>query len=394
MSVKRVKVNFEELPFQLGVKDRVFSAGSCFAAESARYLESRGMPVLFNPFGTLYNLHSIYMLLERVFQGYRYSEDDLFCEEGLYFSAEHAVHFDSREAGEALALINGVIERIAPAIKESTLFILTPGTSVVYLYNDRVVANCHKLPHRCFTRRLLTVAESEHYLEKITSLVKRHCPRASVLFTLSPVRHSPDNLVENSYSKSILRTALGRASAYGASYLPTYEVVLDELRDYRHYKRDGLHLRREAVDYIMERFAELAFDYGLRAHMRAVTKLKGLASHRAKDPASEATFRLLERIGREVLILEGVRASSILSEIKLAAAVRLVKHFYRRPGTTELLERLLAGSPAESRFFRLILELKRGKGSGLDELKGLNLKSKRLERFRRQAIYDFLVGSG
>lgn len=391
MAAKKTTVNIDDFPFKLGVKDELFTMGSCFAAESAAYLERLGVDLLCNPFGTIYNLHSIYRGLCRLFSGEYYEQSELFCEEGLYFSPDHAARFDSRSPAEAVNLINDELKAAAPRLKRCTTFIITPGTSVVYSYGGSIVANCHKLPHQSFSKSLLTVEESTAYIEKIIALIKEHIPGANIIFTLSPIRHSPSNLVENSYSKAILRAALGRVGELGACYFPSYELVLDELRDYSCYRADGLHLKRGAVDYIMERFATLAFSDRLKSYIKAVAKLKNLASHRPKEPASEASLALLGKICREALCLERERGSRLIRAIKRAAASRLVEKFAATGEAQRQLNELFEKGSIEHKLFDAALRLQRGEQEAAGELKELVPEKRRLERFRRRILYNYLL---
>lgn len=252
----RTRVEFD-LPFRLNPHTAVVSsAGSCFADEVAGRLADAGLDVQRNPNGIVYNPVS---LADSVLG----KEADLFEFNGLWHSWNHHGSFSSTSRGELEQKIENARSAFREHLRKSDLLILTPASAVVFqlIENQQIVANCHKVPGTRFQRRLLTFQECCAALISIAEFVASFAPECRMVFTLSPVRHNPGDLILNSRSKSLVLNAIHECCDRfeNVFYFPAFEIMNDELRDYRFYKEDMLHPNALAVDIITRSFAAVCF---------------------------------------------------------------------------------------------------------------------------------------
>lgn len=240
---------------QVGYGRPVLMMGSCFTDEVGARMQASGMQVLCNPMGTLYNPQSIALLLRRAVNGQPITEQHLVHQDGLWHSWLHHGSFSHPDQQQVLAAANEAIHRTHLFLQQRPLLIITFGTAWVYhlLGNDvvDVVANCHKLPARNFERRALSV---ESIVRDWASLLSDL--GLDTLFTISPIRHMADGAHGNQLSKATLLLAVEQLLSDTVHYFPSYEIMLDELRDYRFYARDLCHPSDLAVDIIWQRFQE------------------------------------------------------------------------------------------------------------------------------------------
>jgi len=302
-------------PSPLGLGSPVLSLGSCFALVIGERLRRRHFNIEMNPFGTLYNPISIARTLERILDGAPYRSEELFHHDGRWGSFDHDTSFDADDAGSCLARINARLRDAHAWSKRLETLIVTLGTSFAWSLNDqnRVVANCHKLPAGMFTRRLLAIDDMVEAWSGLLTRLYRTMPDLSVIVSVSPVRHLRNDPHENSVAKAHLLAALHQLQQQFPSlyYFPSYEIVLDELRDYRFYARDYVHVSEEAEEYVWERFVEACVDDDARSFVRMYEPIGKAAAHctvRPHDPAAR-TFASaqLERIRSLEERYQGVR---------------------------------------------------------------------------------------
>lgn len=231
--------------------------GSCFSDEIGEQMKQRYLQVTCNPFGTLYNPLSIAQALSIQFAEVSFQFHD-----GLWHSMAHHGAFSRPTKEETEQAVRASIETMQKALDEAKVVIVTFGTAWVYEMNGEIVGNCHKLPENQFTRRRLYV---EEIIATWQPILERYADKRWI-FTVSPIRHIKDGLHENQLSKATLLQAVERLSTeYGIqntdriSYFPSYEILLDELRDYRFYADDLVHPSSLAVNYIWERFVDTYF---------------------------------------------------------------------------------------------------------------------------------------
>jgi len=228
--------------WRIGYEDKILMLGSCFSDEIGEQMTQRALQVTCNPFGTLYNPLSIAQAMTMT------EMPALVQYEGLWHAMSHHGSFSRADKAEAEQAILASINTMQQALREASVIIVTFGTAWVYEMNGEIVGNCHKLPADTFTRRRLSV---EEIVAAWKPILERY-PDKHWLFTVSPIRHIKDGLHENQLSKATLLQAVEQLG----DYFPSYEIMLDELRDYRFYADDLVHPSSLAVNYIWERFID------------------------------------------------------------------------------------------------------------------------------------------
>ncbi len=287
---------FPKSPIKPG--EPLFMAGSCFAAALYDWWKARYLPVHACPFGPSYNPLSIKEGFALLCSEKSIQQEELFIHQGLW---RHKLYSPSAAGTDRTATLENMNRNLAQsrkALTESPFLILTLGTAFVYeeKSGDGVVNNCHKLPASNFKRRRLSPKEIEQALEETAALVKKLNPHIHIILTLSPVRHLRDKAEENSLSKALLRCGMEDflQKEKDRAYFPAYEILLDELRDYRWYADDLCHPSNTARDYIMERFCEAAGSPALRHYIKEAEKLRKLQNHRLLQPQSPQTETFLK----------------------------------------------------------------------------------------------------
>lgn len=260
-------VDIKPSEWKIGYEDKVLLVGSCFADSIGQMMAQRGLHVTCNPFGTLYNPVSIANALKSQITIQRkqidrndISQIPIVFYDGLWHSMAHHGSFSRSTEEETRAAVAESVEVMQRALKEANVVIVTFGTAWVYEMDGRAVANCHKLPAERFTRRRLSADE----IVEIWRPIVAQYPDKHWLFTVSPIRHIKDGLHENQLSKATLLQAVeqivngqSQMANHKWHYFPSYEIMLDELRDYRFYAEDLVHPSPVAIQYIWERFAEV-----------------------------------------------------------------------------------------------------------------------------------------
>lgn len=267
--------------FSVGYGDNILSMGSCFAENVAERLSQSRLRVTVNPFGILYNPLSISSALRILATRQRFTGADLLYSENLYHSWMHHSRFSRADKQECLDAINSSIEAVD--LSEVTTLVVTFGTAWVYELKEtgRVVANCHKQSPDLFRRRRISVDEAVESLGGAISELRALNPDMKIILTVSPVRHFKDGAHENTLSKATLHLAVDRlCETFGCDYFPAYELLVDDLRDYRFYADDMAHPSPMAVDYVFSAFCERYFTAPTAALAADVRKLTRSLSHR------------------------------------------------------------------------------------------------------------------
>ncbi len=269
--------------WKIGYEDKILMLGSCFSDEIGEQMKQRNMSVTCNPFGTLYNPLSIAQAINCQLS---IVNSQLVYNEGLWHSMMHHGSFSRPTKEEAEEAVKASIETMQNALHEATVVIVTFGTAWVYEMNGEIVANCHKLPADRFTRRRLTV---EEIVAAWQPILERY-PDKHWIFTVSPIRHIKDGLHENQLSKATLLMAIEQLldnhqsivprQSSNRQYFDSYEILLDELRDYRFYADDLVHPSSLAVNYIWERFVDTFCTNQTRNEMNLQLKQWKFEHHR------------------------------------------------------------------------------------------------------------------
>lgn len=279
--ILQTRIETERLRERIGPGDKIVTLGSCFSDSIGTRLASTGFDVLQNPFGTLYNPASIAASVERLDSGTPFTADDLVeTPSDGFASFSHHSSFNRPSAEEFLDNANRSLAEASAFFREARWVALTFGTAFVFRHvlRDVIVSNCHKLPAAEFRREFLSIGECVALIQKTIS---SHHEKRWVL-TVSPIRHLSDGAHCNTLSKSTLLLAVDKVLGCdpSAAYFPAYEIMNDELRDYRFYDAAMTHPTEQAADYIFERFTDFAIDPSCRGRMDETLRENRRAAHR------------------------------------------------------------------------------------------------------------------
>jgi len=302
----RTIVRIGPSPHRITHNDPVLLIGSCFSIEIGNKLGSGHIPVLINPYGTVYNPVSVCNTLEKIISGKKFTEEDLYNYNGRWLSFSHYTDFSAKTPAEVLERVNRKNEEAANFLSNARYLFVTFGTARVYRFkrSGEVVSNCHKIPAANFSNELLSVTEIVALWNSCLKKLTVFNPSLKVIFTVSPVRHIKDGAHENQVSKSVLFLAieelLRHSSEHG--YFPAYELVMDDLRDYRFYDDDMLHPSDMAIDYIWNAFMDSYFDEATFRLWSEAETISRAMSHRIRhdNPSELSVFaeKMISRIDK------------------------------------------------------------------------------------------------
>jgi len=292
MEPLQTRVNIPQSTVQIGYRTKCLLMGSCFSDYIGQIMTGYKFPVQMNPFGTLFNPASIADSIDILIKEKTFTPGELQYHDGLWLSFSHYTGFSHPDKDVCLSHINNSVSQAAVWLKQSRFLILTFGTAWIYRLKDtrKLVANCHKLPSASFSKEFLGPSEIITRYDHLLSLLKKINPDLTLIFTLSPVRHWADGAVNNQLSKSVLHYSIHEIlkNHPQACYFPSYEIFMDELRDYRFYASDMLHPSEQATRYIWERFCDSSMDEESRQLLIEVMAISKAAQHRPVNANSEA----------------------------------------------------------------------------------------------------------
>lgn len=279
-------------PFSISYTDKIFFLGSCFSEEIGNKLQELKFDVLQNPNGILYDPKSVSEAIFSYIRNKIYKEEDLFQLNGLWHSWKHHSFFSGIKKMEVLEKINASQSCAHSFLKESKCLIITLGTAFNYRLKDNQlnVVNCHKAPSNFFEKKLLSTEEITQQLLITISALEQFNPEIKIIFTISPVKHLRDGVIENSRSKSRLIEAVHSIAEQkeNAFYFPSYELVTDVLRDYRFYKSDLVHPNETAINYVFEKFCSSFLKEESKKIMEEIKKILTAVNHKPFLKESEA----------------------------------------------------------------------------------------------------------
>jgi lysophospholipase L1-like esterase len=278
---------------------KILLLGSCFSENIGDKLNYFKFQTSQNPFGILFHPKAIENLVTNAINEKKYLPEDLIFQNERWHSFDAHSSLSTTDKNELLANLNSAIIATNKKLKEATHIIITLGTSWVYRFieTDVIVANCHKIPQKKFLKTLLSVDEITKSLKTTISHLKSVNKNIHILFTVSPVRHLKDGFTENMQSKSHLITAIHSImKTKNSSYFPSYEIMMDELRDYRFYAEDMIHPNKTAINYIWERFAETRISESSKLTMKEVETIQKGISHRPFNENSEQHQKFLNNL--------------------------------------------------------------------------------------------------
>jgi hypothetical protein len=292
---------------KISYRDKILLAGSCFAENIGELMVDAKLNCLVNPNGIVYNPISIANHLQRVLIGDKYKEDELFNYNELWGSWQHHGEYSNTDKGKTLTRINKDFNIAENFINEGDWLIVTFGSAYVYRLktSNEIAANCHKYPNTEFTKELLFTDEIVSTWQNLISQIGQKNPKLKIILTVSPVRYVRDGLVNNNLSKAILLQAVHELCKLDAvNYFPAYELVLDDLRDYRFFTQDLVHPNAQAIHYVWEKFADTLFSEDSKTIYNKVKPLVSAAKHRVLHAGTEAHKKFLATHLQKVIQLQ------------------------------------------------------------------------------------------
>ncbi len=288
---------------KISLDSHTLTVGSCFADVVGNQLRDNKLDVLVNPFGTLFNPLSIFKILS---PSYTQADERLYVEnQKMWFHYDFHSQFISNSKGNLEAQINQTLFAINSLLPTTNYLLITFGTAFIYrLLNPQTyVANCHKMPNNLFEKELLSVKDICKGFAILHKELKEINSDLQLILTVSPVRHTKDGIPENQVSKSILRAACHYLTTdyEDVEYFPSYEIMMDDLRDYRFYKPDLIHPNEVAEQYIFEHFAETYFDENLKDFIKEWTSIQTSLNHRPFNEKSENHQVFLKKLLEDLM---------------------------------------------------------------------------------------------
>ena len=302
------KIHLEKYNHPIDYNSSIMLLGSCFAENMGEKFEYFKFRNVVNPFGIIFNAVSIEKLIHRVVNKIVFTEKDIFFYNDLWHCFEVHSQLSNPNKEEFLSNLNAILELMNQQITSLTHCIITLGTSWVYRNNNsnEIVANCHKVPQKEFTKELVSIEENVKCIQNIISLVHSLNPDCNFIFTVSPVRHIKDGFVENNVSKAHLISAIHTINHQPSTinYFPSYEIMMDELRDYRFYAEDMLHPSQTAIDYIWIKFFENYINQKEFGTMNQVCEIQRALKHRPFNPNSQSHQNFLKNLNQKIFELK------------------------------------------------------------------------------------------
>lgn len=288
--------------------DKLLLSGSCFAEEIGHRLEQHKFDVLLNPNGILFNPLSIAHSMQQYLDNKHYSADDLFLHEDIWHSWDHHSRFSGTDRDAVLAQINASQAAASERLREADWLVITLGSANAYYLkeNNRLVGNCHKVPDAAFTKKLIPADEVISALDNMMHRLFFVNRKVNILFTVSPVRYARDGVVENNLSKAVLLQAVHHLvnKFDRLFYFPAYELVLDDLRDYRFYKEDMVHPNEQAVQYVWEHFLKACVQPASQVVAHQIAEVIRAMGHRPFNRESPGHRQFMAAMEKKVKQLQ------------------------------------------------------------------------------------------
>lgn len=299
------KIPISKSNFPIDYNSNIVSLGSCFAVNMAGKFDYFKFQNSFNPFGILFHPLAIEKIISKALNLEFFSDKDIFFHKERWHCFDVHSDLSNSDKEEFLDSINKLVRATNIQITKATHISITYGTSWVYRnkHSEKVVANCHKLPQNQFVKEILSVATIEKSIQNTINLIEKVNPKCVIIFTVSPVRHIKDGFVENQRSKANLISGLHSTLEFQSStksYFPSYEIMMDELRDYRFYAEDMLHPTQIAIDYIWELFSETNISENAFLTMQEVETIQSGLAHRPFNSSSESHLKFENKLSEKI----------------------------------------------------------------------------------------------
>ncbi len=311
------KIPIQKSSFPIDYDSKIMLLGSCFAENMGEKFDYFKFQATTNPFGIIFNPVSLEKLIRRSVEKRKFTENDIFFHNDLWHCFEVHSELSNSDKDVFLESLNDLIRSTNKQLSDSTHIIITLGTSWVYqnIASNEIVANCHKVLQKQFTKELLSILQIEESLESIISLVHSVNPNCKFIFTVSPVRHIKDGFVENTLSKAHLIAAVHSVlnrkfstslelTTQNNIYFPAYEIMMDELRDYRFYAEDMLHPSQTAIDYIWIQFFENYISESQFGLMNDICSIQKGLKHRPFNPNTESHQKFLHQLELKIKTIQ------------------------------------------------------------------------------------------
>lgn len=294
----RTQIPFLKAHNQIDYSSKIMLFGSCFSENIGKKLDYFKFQNSINPFGILFHPKAIESLITNAINEKKYTDEDIFFHNERWHCYGAHSELSNPSKDELLQILNSRISSTHKQLHTSTHVIITLGTSWIYRFieSDTIVANCHKIPQKKFLKELLSIEEIINSLHAIISLLKNINPKVEVIFTVSPIRHLKDGFIENTRSKAHLITAIHQVvePRNNIHYFSSYEIMMDDLRDYRFYNSDMIHPNESAINYIWEQFKGTWIHKDSHTLMDEIDTIQKGLSHRPFNENSEQHQKFIE----------------------------------------------------------------------------------------------------
>jgi lysophospholipase L1-like esterase len=304
----RTTLPISKSTFDVNYETPLMMLGSCFTENIGTRLQSLHLPVLTNPFGIVYNPVSMAKSINYLMTNDFFSEKNIFKEGDLWHSWQHHSRFSSPEKVEILKGINDELSTARNHFYKTKILILTLGTANIFIEkkSNQVVNNCHKVPPQYFDKKRLSVEDVVSNLKSTFEKIFTQNADCQIVMTVSPIRHLRDGLIENNRSKAVLLLACAELSDLfpNVHYFPAYELIIDDLRDYRFYTPDMMHPTDQAIDYIWQHFIDNFFTEKTKIVTEEVQKINLMKQHRPLHPNTEGYQQFVHHLQQKVDTLQ------------------------------------------------------------------------------------------
>jgi hypothetical protein len=311
------KIPIQKSNFPIDYDSKIMLLGSCFAENMGEKFEYFKFQTIVNPFGIIFNPVSLEKLIRRSIEKRKFTKNDIFFHNELWHCYDVHSELSNSDKSFFLNSLNDLINTTHQQLNDSTHIIITLGTSWVYrnIESNEIVANCHKVSQKQFTKELLPINQMEESLQNIISLIHLVNPNCKFIFTVSPVRHIKDGFIENTLSKAHLITAIHSVlnrkfstslelTTQNNIYFPSYEIMMDELRDYRFYGEDMLHPNQTAIDYIWIQFFQNYISESEFGLMNDICSIQKGLNHRPFNPNTESHQKFIDGLTQKMQLIK------------------------------------------------------------------------------------------
>ncbi len=301
---------------QIDYSSKILLLGSCFSENIGAKFDYFKFQNLQNPFGVIFNPVSLERLIVRAINNRAFSEEDIFQHNGIWKCFETHSELSALDKNKFLQNLNTALQSLQEALFSSTHIVFTYGTSWVYrnIENHEIVANCHKLPQKNFTKELLSIEKISKSIQNIFDRISEVNPNATIVNTVSPVRHIKNGFIENSLSKAHLLSAIHQTICHPelvegqqstivnqkSFYFPSFEIMMDELRDYRFYIEDMLHPNKTAIEIIWQKFSKVWISSETDSLQKEIASIQNGLNHKPFNPKSAEHIQFLEKIQQKI----------------------------------------------------------------------------------------------